>query len=66
MLFIIIKPMWNVRARFVLFDLLRVVERVHAFVLQFYPIIPHRWPQYLRYRNIMLSSYTKIGFGAGG
>ena len=66
MLFIIITSMWNVRARFVLFDLLRVVERVHAFVLQFYPIIPHRCPQYLRYRNIILSSYTKISFGAGG
>ena len=33
MLLIIITSMWNVRARFALFDLLRVVEGVHVFVL---------------------------------
>ena len=66
MLLIIITSMWNVRARLVLFDLVRVVERVHVFVLQFYPIIPHRCPQYLRCGNIMLTSYKRLSFGAGG
>ena len=58
--------MWNVGARFALFDLLRVIERVHVFVLQFYPIILRRCPQYLRYGKIMPRSYTKLIFGAEG
>ena len=54
--------MWNMRARLAFFDLLRVIERVHVFVLQFYPIILRRCPQYLRYGKINAQILYKAHF----